>query len=112
MSSKKEPNMFVFAVIICLVCSLLLTFASTALKDRQDYNVQLDKQKNVLKAMGLYVDGIDVDVAYRSSVQDKWMNASGRLVDQKVSDTDLPIYVNIESGLIRSYLIAKINAGL
>ena len=111
-SVSKEPNMFVFATIMCLVCSILLTFAATALKERQDFNVQLDKQKNVLSAMGLYKDGVDVVTLYKESVQDMWVNSTGRLVKTSESDTDLPIYVHAESGQILSYAIPVSGYGL
>ena len=41
-----------FAVAICVVCSLLLSGVSSALKDRQEENRALDRQKNILVALG------------------------------------------------------------
>ena len=112
MSSKNEPNMFVFATVLCLVCSVLLTFSATSLKERQDLNIKLDKQKNVLKAMELYLEGIDVGLVYSTSVKDKWIDETGRIVDQPGSESDLPIYINSQSGSIVSYALPVSGYGL
>ena len=44
---------FGFAIILCFTVSFGLTFAAEGLKDRQKLNQKVDKQKNVLKALGL-----------------------------------------------------------
>lgn len=112
MSSNKEPNMFLFAIIICLVCSVLLTFAATALKDRQDLNVKIDKQKNVLKSLGLYTAGADVSAVYSQAVKDMWIDANGKLISASQSDSDLPLYVNMKNGVIESYALPVSGYGL
>lgn len=42
-----------FAAAVCLVCAVVVSSAAVALADRQDRNALLDKQKNVLQALGL-----------------------------------------------------------
>ena len=112
MSSKKEPNMFVFATLLCLVCCVLLTFAATALKDRQDLNIKLDKQKNVLRAMGLYAEGVDVGVTYARFIKDRWIDQTGILRDVSGSASDLPVYIYEQSGSIVSYALPVSGYGL
>ena len=46
-----------FATILCLVCAVLLTAASSGLKELQLKNIAVDKNKNVLKAVGLLEEG-------------------------------------------------------
>ncbi len=41
---------YIFSLVLCLVCSILLSVAAVGLKDRQVANEQLDKQKSVLMA--------------------------------------------------------------
>lgn len=55
--SKPKGDGFVilFAAIICVVCSLLLSAAASTLKSRQDFNVELDRKMNVLKAFGVAI---------------------------------------------------------
>jgi Na+-transporting NADH:ubiquinone oxidoreductase subunit C len=42
-----------FAAAVCLACAVVVSSAAVALADRQDRNALLDKQKNVLLALGL-----------------------------------------------------------
>ena len=42
-----------FAAAVCVVCSILVSTAAVALRDRQDANQALDRQRNVLLAGGL-----------------------------------------------------------
>ena len=46
-----------FAVAICLVCALFVAGSAVGLKDRQDANILLDRQKKVLTVAGLMEDG-------------------------------------------------------
>ena len=46
-----------FAAVICLVCSALVSSTAVVLKDLQDDNKKLDKQKKVLSVAGLIAEG-------------------------------------------------------
>jgi len=54
-SPKGDSYTIVYAVIICLACSLLLSVAASSLKKLQDYNVEIDRKMNVLKAFGVSI---------------------------------------------------------
>jgi Na+-transporting NADH:ubiquinone oxidoreductase subunit C len=43
-----------FAVIVCLICSALVSTAALGLRDRQEANLLLDIRKNILKSVDLY----------------------------------------------------------
>lgn len=43
----------IFATIICVVCGVMVSSAAVSLLDRQHYNAEIDKQRNVLQAAGL-----------------------------------------------------------
>jgi len=47
----------VFAGIVCVVCSALVSVTAVSLKPRQDANLLLDKQKKVLSVAGLIGEG-------------------------------------------------------
>jgi Na+-transporting NADH:ubiquinone oxidoreductase subunit C len=55
MSQQRESfwNTIAVALVLCVVCSLLVSVAAVALKDRQDLNKDLDRKKNILSAAGL-----------------------------------------------------------
>ncbi len=46
-----------FATAVCLVCSVIVSSAAVALKDRQEANKVLDRQKKVLGVAGLIEEG-------------------------------------------------------
>ena len=51
---------FGFAAIVCAVCGIIVAGSAVSLKDRQDANVRLDKQKKVLSVAGLLKADEDV----------------------------------------------------
>ncbi len=53
---------FMVALILCVVCSVLVSTAAVALSTKQEVNKELDKKKNVLFAAG-YKDEIDAGKA-------------------------------------------------
>jgi len=50
---NKSGYTLIFATISCVICSVLLSGASVSLKDLQDKNKKIDKQRNVLMAANL-----------------------------------------------------------
>jgi len=46
----------IFAAVVCLVCAVFVSASAVSLKERQDANAFLDKQRNVLIAAGLATD--------------------------------------------------------
>ncbi len=43
---------FAFAAIVCVVCSLVVSGTATLLRERQEQNVRMDIQKNILRSVG------------------------------------------------------------
>lgn len=96
MSRDRGPGYtFGFAAVVCVVCSILVSTAAVALRDRQDANRVLDLQRNVLLAGGLVGEAEDLDdgeiearfAAVRPLVVDR---ASGEvLTDVDASTFDL-----------------------
>ncbi|MFW2404378.1 MAG: Na(+)-translocating NADH-quinone reductase subunit C [Gammaproteobacteria bacterium] len=50
-------NVMTVAIAVCLVCSVLVSASAVLLKPRQAANITLDKQKNLLRAAGLFSPG-------------------------------------------------------
>ena len=46
-----------FATGICLVCALFVALSAVGLRERQEANIVLDRQKKVLSVAGLMEDG-------------------------------------------------------
>jgi len=94
MSSNAKT--FIFAAVLCVVCSYLLTFAATFLKPFQEANALADKQKNVMKVLNLLEDGKKED---------------GQIVSEATESTS-PIYLKIQNEQLVSYAVPISGYGL
>lgn len=108
----------VFATILCVVCSLLLTAASTGLKTFQQKNIEVDRQKNILKAFGIIAEDQKFSAAqiqsdYTRYVRSYWVDDTGRVlkVDQR-GPKDLPIYLYVEDETVQAYVVPIDTRGL
>jgi Na+-transporting NADH:ubiquinone oxidoreductase subunit C len=52
-----------FSAIVCVVCALFVAGSAVSLKDRQDRNILVDRQKNVLEVAGLMKSGSELSPA-------------------------------------------------
>ncbi len=50
--AKSNKQVYIFAIIVCVACSVILAGAATLLQPRQAVNVKLDIVKNILVAVG------------------------------------------------------------
>ncbi len=77
-----DPRYIVaFAGAVCVVCSLLVSAAATLLKDRQQANIQLDKQRKVLDVSGILEDGPrlnrdQVQALFENRIKPRFVNLS------------------------------------
>jgi len=115
-----------FAAMVTITCSILLSSASTLLKDRQQENIALDKRKNIIECAGYgAADGQELsrdkilniyDEKIRSVVLDLKGNVvegkSASDLDPKVDTELLPLYFSEENATISSYIIPISGKGL
>lgn len=88
MSSKKESvsRTIIVALLVCLVCSIVVSVAAVSLKPVQVKNQLLDKQRNILLIAGLLEEG--------PSIAEQFEQVTARLVDLrtgKFSDAFEPL---------------------
>ncbi|HPG25556.1 MAG: Na(+)-translocating NADH-quinone reductase subunit C [Spirochaetaceae bacterium] len=80
-----------FAVAVCLVCALFVSSAAVGLKERQEQNRLLDRQKKVLTVAGLIEEGQELSSTEVSSLFDA--NIQQKVIDLRtgevVSDVDV-----------------------
>lgn len=108
----------VFAAILCVVCSVLLTAASTGLKTFQQRNMKVDRQKNILMAIGLIKEGQasihnQIESLYTRSVKSLWVDRQGQI--KRSDDTPenyLPLYVYVAQDQIQAYVVPIHTRGL
>jgi len=115
---------FIFALIICVVCSLLLSLVSEGLRSKKELNEALDIKKNILKAVALRepVDAkasTDVLVSvYKQKIQEIVIDAQGNLVADKApgaiaeGEALYPVYIYKEGSEVISYAFPIVGKGL
>ncbi len=124
MKMSENTYAFVFALIVCVVCSFSLAAVSEGLKDKKEQNVALDIKKNILKAVDLKeplplkatVSAIE-DI-YREKIEELVIDAQGNVAEgKKAEDIDegetfYPLYVYKENGKVVSYCFPIEGKGL
>jgi len=109
-----------FALILCIVCSLLLTGASSGLRPWQERNALTDRHRNVLRAAGLLEEGrsfsaAEVERLYRERIRELQVDPAGRILERTDSPKDaagLPIYLSVEGEEIIGYIVPIDSRGL
>lgn len=115
---SSNARSIIFATILTVVCSLLLTTASIGLRSRQQVNAEVDRQKNVLSAFGIIEEGQAVDAArvqelYRQNVRRVWVTPVGQIVDdEQRGPQDMPMFTYEKGDQIQAYVVPIDSRGL
>lgn len=72
-----------FAVVVCLVCSVFVATSAVGLRGRQDLNNELFKKKNVLQAAGLAAEGEKLSA---QDVMERFANIEPKVIDLRTGD--------------------------
>ena len=97
---------FRFISIITLVASLLLALASTQLKELQEFNVELDKKKNILKCIGKDLALMNADAIikeYKSNISNIILNSNGDIT-ANIASENLESVPNKSTGEVKYFL--------
>jgi Na+-transporting NADH:ubiquinone oxidoreductase subunit C len=107
-----------FAAVLCLVCSVLLTAASTGLRSFQQRNMAVDRQKNILKAVGIVqddqkIDSEQIERLFQNKIRQLWVTSKGRIADTEgASENRLPLYAQLDRGTVTAYVVPINTRGL
>ncbi len=109
---------FLFAAATCLVCTISLTAASTGLKELQQKNIAMDRQKNILKSVGLIHENVgytqeEINKLYADNIKYIFVDSKGSIIkkDQKAKKK-LPVYIYMKNDRIESYILPIDSRGL
>lgn len=115
---------FFFALVVCIVCSFLLSLVSEGLREKKELNIALDVKKNILKAVDLKdpvdpkANAAEIVKIYDSKIKEIVVDPNGETIEGK-SPADVqegealyPIYIYEESGQTRAYAFQIIGKGL
>ncbi len=105
-----------FAAVIGVVCSLLLTAASSGLKAFQQENALVDRQRNVLKSVGALepdrkYGSDEIKALFAAAIKDIRVDASGQVVDTDAA-SGLPLFLYTRDGQVQSYIVPVDSRGL
>ena len=107
-----------FAAVLCLVISILLTTASTGLQQFQERNMLIDQHTNILKSVGLLqadrqYPAEEIERLYRQYIRRIYVDPAGRLLPGAADgEPDLPLYVYQKDGRVESYIVPINSRGL
>ena len=107
-----------FALATAVICSLLLTAASSGLKPLQQENIAVDRKKNILKSIGLVEDdrtySFDaIKSMYAENITSVYVDEDGRVKEAGTGDdTGLPIYLYSRDGELEAYVLPINTRGL
>jgi len=108
-----------FAAITALISSLLLTGASSGLKEYRLANIKIDNQKNLLKAVGLLhpdaaYSGEEIEKLYQANIQGYQADASGAIAPQSASmqKEGRPLFLYVKDNTIQAYILPVHSKGL
>ena len=98
-------NKYIFILTITIVSSFLLSLASEGFKEMKRKNVEIDKKKNILSAIGVAIDNFsvdDIDEYFQSNIDSLIINTDGLVVDN-ISIEDLKEVENKSTGEVRYF---------
>ena len=114
-----------FAIIVCLACSILLSGISEGLRKRQEINADLEVKKNILKAVRLKeplhakMTPQEILKVYSDKIEEEVIDERGDVVGGKkpadIQDKDkglYPLYIYKEDGHVVSYAFPVSGQGL
>jgi Na+-transporting NADH:ubiquinone oxidoreductase subunit C len=116
MSSRLKS--ILFAAILCVVCSVILTTASTGLQRFQEKNILIDKHRNILKSVGLVDEdrgytADEIETLYSEKIKPLWVDPAGRLIEESQrGENDFPLYVYLKDEKIEAYIVPINSRGL
>ena len=82
-----------FSAAVCVVCALFVAGSNVLLKERQERNIVLDRQKNVLSVAGLLKPGelptpAEIESRFKASIRPK-------IIDLSTGDENLTLDTEI-----------------
>ena len=123
---KNNTYTFIFAAVVCMVCSLALSAVSEGLKSKKAFNMALDQKKNILKAVGLAealsgnLTGEQTAKLYQEKIEELVIDEYGDVVqgvDPETIDMEktqglYPLYELKENGEIVAHCFPIVGKGL
>ena len=98
-------NKYLFILSLTIVCSLLLSLASEGLRSLKEKNVEIDKKKNILNAIGLNItslSNLDIDKYFSNNIDTVIIDIDGE-INNILTISDLVAIENNQTGEVKYY---------
>ena len=98
-------NKYIFILTITIVSSFFLSLASEGFREKRNKNIEIDKKKNILSAIGININNFDIsdiDDYFKNNIDTLIINLNG-LVEKNVSINDLIEIENKSTGEMKFY---------
>jgi Na+-transporting NADH:ubiquinone oxidoreductase subunit C len=66
---QSNSYIIIYAAVLTIVCGGVLAFASESLKEKQQFNIDLEQKKNILATVIIVEEGVDVNSLYAKKVR-------------------------------------------
>ena len=113
---------FKFALIICVISSLIVSVTAIGLKSKQELNVELDRKRKILNAMGLQAEvqalekPQEILILYDDSIRSMVVDVEGEVIQGKTAEEaqegDLPVYLLVQNTAVNAVAIPVSGYGL
>ena len=126
----RQSNLYVvgFAVAMTVICGGLLALANQGLKDKQQEQITLDTQKQILGAVMEVTETTDVSTIYTNQINSYVVNSEGKKVDGVIAEKvntkkvykqkdvalkQLPVFeFKNANGQVEAYIVPMFGKGL
>ena len=112
-NSKK--NVVLFALLLSVICSLMITVAAVGLKGFQTANMELDKKINILKAADLIgkkkPSKEKINELYNAHIREVMVDDQGKIIETSISNS-LNLYFFQKDEAIKGYILPINTRGL
>ena len=98
-------NKYIFILTITIISSFFLSLASEGFREKRNKNIEIDKKKNILSAIGININNFDIsdiDDYFKNNIDTLIINING-LVEKNVSINDLIEVENKSTGEMKFY---------
>ncbi len=115
MSENSKKNVLLFALLLSVICSLLITAAAVGLKGFQMANMELDKKINILKAADLIGEKKpsrkEINKLYDTRIKEIMVDDQGKIIETWAPNS-LNLYFYEQDNIIKGYILPINTRGL
>lgn len=104
MLNQVNIKALIFAVVVCLIASVGLSVTADVLRPMQERNIELDRKKNILKALKLSEEGKKATAEYYATI-------AGEKIESLYSDFVKSFVVTPQGDIIKGLTVVDIKEG-